>query len=331
MKDKKFRIDSEYVLCHNQFSMSSPIIRVKNVTKRFGAVIALDALSLEIQQGAIHGLLGPNGAGKTTLVRLLATLTRPDSGTLEVAGHDVVHHPKEVRSVIGLAGQHAAVDGFLTGRETLEMVGALYHMPKHDIKNRVNELLERLSLSDSADRLAKTYSGGMKRRLDVAAALVFRPKVIFLDEPTTGLDPRTRAELWEVIRDLARDGSTILLTTQYLEEADALATIITVIDKGRIAVHGTPSELKRSLGQDIVEVHISKALREKAHMVLGSLEPKNLTYDDTIGVFRLPAREKSKTLLLVAETLQKAGIEPEEISLHRPSLDDVFLAVTEQR
>ncbi len=307
---------------------SPPIIRVSDVTKRFGAVLALDSLSLEIYQGTIHGLLGPNGAGKTTLVRLLATLMKPDSGTLEVAGHDVLKYPKEVRSVIGLAGQYAAVDGFLTGRETLEMVGALYHMQRRDIKKRVDELLERLSLSDAADRTAKTYSGGMKRRLDVAAALVFHPKVIFLDEPTTGLDPRTRAELWEVIRDLVRDGSTILLTTQYLEEADALANIITVIDKGRIAVQGTAHELKRSLGQDIVEVHIAKVFREKAQAVLERIDGKNLTHDDMIGVFRLPAREKSKTLLLVAEALQKAGIEPEEISLHRPSLDDVFLAAT---
>lgn len=307
--------------------MAEPIIRATNVTKRYREVRALDQLSLEIQPGVVYGLLGPNGAGKTTLIRLLATLLRPDEGHLTVAGVDVVKHPDRVRASIGLAGQFAAVDEFLTGRETLEMVGALYHLPKSEAKKRAADLLERLSLTDAADRPAKTYSGGMRRRLDLAASLIVHPKVIFLDEPTTGLDPRTRLELWEVIRDLARDGSTILLTTQYLEEADALANYISVIDHGRIVAQGTPVELKNSLGRDIVEVHVDVAQRAAVRTVLAELG-NDVTEDELTGSLRVPAKQGSKTLLTVAQALQGAGIEPDEISLHRPTLDDVFLAVT---
>ncbi len=308
--------------------MSKPIITVKNVTKYFGNVHALEDISLEIQPGTIHGLLGPNGAGKTTLIRLLATLSQPTSGTLHVAGFDVVKQASQVRSEIGLAGQYAAVDDFMTGRETLEMVGALYHMPKAEIKKRAADILEQLSLTDAADRTAKTYSGGMRRRLDLGASLMLRPKVIFLDEPTTGLDPRTRLELWDVIRNLARDGSTVLLTTQYLEEADALANNITVIDKGRIVAEGTAAELKNSLGADIIEVQFPAKLRSKGKEILESFDKDNLVEDDITNAFRLPAKQGSKTLLAVAHALESAQIEPEEISLHRPSLDDVFLAVT---
>ncbi len=308
--------------------MADSIIRVRNVSKNFGKVQALNKINLEIKEGTIHGLLGPNGAGKTTLVRLLSTLSTPDSGVLEIMGLDVVKQSKEVRARIGLAGQFAAVDDFMTGRETLEMVGALYHMPKQDIKKRASELLEQLSLTDAADRIARTYSGGMRRRLDLGASLMFRPDVIFLDEPTTGLDPRTRLELWDVIRGLARDGSTVLLTTQYLDEADALTNNITVIDKGMVVAEGTAAELKDSLGADVVEVRFPEKFKTKGKNILEGLDKANLQEDDLTGSFRLPAKEGSKTLLAVAKALESAGADPEEISLHRPTLDDVFMSVT---
>lgn len=308
--------------------MANSIITVKNVSKNFGKVKALDKISLEVKEGSIYALLGPNGAGKTTLIRLLSTLTPPDGGTLEINGVNVVKDGAKIRSMIGLAGQFAAVDEFMTGRETLEMVAALYHIPRAEAKRRATELLERLSLTDAADRTARTYSGGMRRRLDVGAALLIRPKVIFLDEPTTGLDPRTRLELWDVIRGLAKDGSTILLTTQYLEEADALANYITVIDKGRIAIEGTAGDLKNSLGQDVVEVSFAGHEREKAREILEKIDKAGLIEDEITGSLRIPAKQGSKTLLAVAEALSAAKLEPEEISLHRPSLDDVFLAVT---
>ena len=310
--------------------MPEAIITVDHVTKEFGGVRALDDLSLKIEEGVIYGLLGPNGAGKTTLVRILATLTKPTKGTVTIAGLDVQREANEVRKVIGLAGQYAAVDEFLTGRETLEMVGALYHLPSREVRQRAADLLDQLSLSDAADRPAKTYSGGMRRRLDLAASLVFQPKVMLLDEPTTGLDPRTRRELWEVIRGLARDGSTILLTTQYLEEADALTSYITMIDHGRIAAQGTPLELKRTLGAELVEVHFNPKDLASGRATLAKLAPKQLSEDETTGAFRLPATAGSTTLLEVAHALSQAKIQPEELSLHRPSLDDVFLAVTGQ-
>lgn len=310
--------------------MSKPIITVKNITKKFGKTIALNNLSLEIKEGSIHALLGPNGAGKTTLVRLLSTLSFPDSGTMKVAGFDVCKEPSKVRHEIGLAGQFAAVDEFLTGRETLEMVGELYHMKKSDVKAKATELLEKLRLTEAADRPAKTYSGGMRRRLDVGASLVYEPKVIYLDEPTTGLDPRTRSELWDLIKGLVKDGSTILLTTQYMEEADALADYITVIDRGKIVAEGTPLELKKSLGRDVVEVHFLEKEFDKGSKAILEIDPKAKIDAESCSV-NLPAKEGSKTLLDVAAKLKKLSIEPEEISLHRPSLDDVFLAVTENK
>jgi len=307
--------------------MAESIIKVENVKKTFGKTVALDGISLDVKKGSIHALLGPNGAGKTTLVRLLATLSFPDSGKMEVAGFDVCKEPSKVRHEIGLAGQFAAVDEFLTGRETLEMVGELYHMKKYDIKARANDLLEKLRLTEAADRPAKTYSGGMRRRLDVGASLVYEPKVIYLDEPTTGLDPRTRSELWDLIKGLAKDGSTILLTTQYMEEADALADYITVIDKGRVAVEGTPLELKKSLGRDVVEVRLRENQFAKGVKEISKIDSR-ANIDETSCSISLPATDGSKTLLIVAAALKKASIEPEEISLHRPSLDDVFLAFT---
>jgi ABC-2 type transport system ATP-binding protein len=311
----------------NLSKMPEAIIEAKNIRKAFGKTVALDGLSLSVEKGTIHALLGPNGAGKTTLVRLLSTLSYPDSGEMKVAGFDVCNEPSKVRHQIGLAGQFAAVDDFLTGRETLEMVGSLYHMSKSQIKKKANELLEKLRLMDAADRPAKTYSGGMRRRLDVGASLVYEPKVIFLDEPTTGLDPRTRNELWEMIRGLVKDGSTILLTTQYMEEADALADYITVIDKGGVVAEGTPLELKKSLGRDVVEVHFTKEQFDKGSKAVLELDP-SAKLDEEACSIGLPAKEGSKTLLDVAAKLKKLSIEPEEISLHRPSLDDVFLAVT---
>ncbi|MBI4185788.1 ATP-binding cassette domain-containing protein [Candidatus Berkelbacteria bacterium] len=308
--------------------MNHPTVDVSNVTKRYGTVLALDRLSLQIEAGTVYGLLGPNGAGKTTLVRLLATLILPDTGQLRVVGLDVVKQAAAVRSKIGLAGQFAAVDDFLTGRETLHMIGALHHLSKTEASQRAAELLDTLSLTDAADRLAKTYSGGMRRRLDLAASLIVRPEVIFLDEPTTGLDPRTRLELWEVIRTLARDGSTVLLTTQYLEEADALAEYISVIDRGQVVASGTPSQLKDSLGRDVIEVMFAKSARVKGRTILAAVGRGEPTEDEMTGAFRIPAAAGNKSLLALAQALQKAGIEPAAISLHRPTLDDVFLAVT---
>lgn len=303
------------------------------MSKHYGTVSALDDLSLSIEPGTIQGLLGPNGAGKTTLIRILATLLAPDesSGRIEVAGLDVVKESAKVRAKIGLAGQFAAVDEFLTGRETLEMVGALYHLPRTEARKRSDELLERLSLTDAADRPAKTYSGGMRRRLDLGASLIVHPPVIFLDEPTTGLDPRTRLELWDIIRDLARDGSTILLTTQYLEEADALANTIAVIDHGHLVAEGTPAELKNSLGRDIVELQLKPGDKVKGLTILRALGGDSVMKDELTGAIRLPAIRGSNTLLDVANALAKKSIEPLELSLHRPSLDDVFLAVTGKR
>ena len=236
--------------------MSSPAIVAEGLVKSFGDVHALKGIDLSIAEGSIFGLLGPNGAGKTTAVRILTTLLRPDDGRARVSGFDVVEDAERLRSEIGLAGQSAAVDGNLTGLENLEMVGRLYHLPRAEAKRRAAEVLERLGLTDAGDRIARTYSGGMRRRLDLGASLVGRPRVLFLDEPTTGLDPRSRASLWEMIRELQRDGITILLTTQYLEEADMLAERIAVIDLGTVIAEGTPDQLKDRIGGEIGRAHV---------------------------------------------------------------------------
>ena len=236
--------------------MDNPIVRVENIVKTFGKTVkALDGVSLEFEPGIVFGLLGPNGAGKTTLIRVLTTLLRADSGYAEVAGIDVASDPVAARTHIGLAGQFAAVDDYLTGRENVEMVGRLYNLSTNDAKKRADELLKRIHLDEAADRTVRTYSGGMRRRLDLAASLVGRPEVIFLDEPTTGIDPQSRLDLWDLIRDLVSGGTTVLLTTQYLDEADQLANRIGVIDRGKLIAQGTGDQLKDEMGGSVIELH----------------------------------------------------------------------------
>ncbi len=306
----------------------SIVISVKNVKKTFGKVKALNGVSIEVEKGKIYGLLGPNGAGKTTLVRALATLIDVDSGKVTINGLNLASNQDEVRRMIGLAGQFAAVDDFLTGRETLMMVARLYHVPKQEAKKRTEELLERLSLMDAADRPAKTYSGGMRRRLDLGASLVGKPEIIFMDEPTTGLDPRTRQELWEIIRELVDEGRTLLLTTQYLEEADALCDYISIIDRGKVVQQGTANQLKASLGRDVVEVHVAPADQEKAIELMKTLTKSQPKIDEMTRSISVRAAKGTDTLLKVVAAFGDAKIKIRDISVHRPSLDDVFLAVT---
>jgi ABC-2 type transport system ATP-binding protein len=294
----------------------------------FGRVRALDGVSLDVEQGVVHGLLGPNGAGKTTLIRVLATLLRPRSGSVEVAGVDVLADPTGARARIGLAGQFAAVDAYLTGRENVEMVGRLYGLSGRAARQRAGDVLERIGLAADADRRVSTYSGGMRRRLDLAASLVGRPQVMFLDEPTTGIDPRSRMEVWELIVDLVAQGTTVLLTTQYLEEADRLADRIAVIDHGRIVTEGTADELKERVASAVLEVRPAPADRERAMSVLEGVVGEAPTSDTSGTVLRVPAREGTATLVAAVRALDAAGIAPEDIALQRPSLDDVFLAVT---
>ena len=304
------------------------VISVKNVKKKFGNVKALDGVSIEVEKGKIYGLLGPNGAGKTTLVRALATLIDADSGKVTINGLDLATQQDEIRTKIGLAGQFAAVDDFLTGRETLMMVARLYHVPRKEAKKRADELLERLSLTDAADRPAKTYSGGMRRRLDLGASLVGKPEIIFMDEPTTGLDPRTRQELWEIIRELVDEGRTLLLTTQYLEEADALCDYISIIDKGKVVQHGTANQLKASLGRDVVEIHVAAADQEKALELMKQVTRTTPKQDEMTRAISVRATKGTDTLLKVVAAFGEAKIKLRDVSVHRPSLDDVFLAVT---
>jgi len=306
--------------------MADSVIIVRGVHKAFGKVKALGGVDLEVEGGTILGLLGPNGAGKTTLVRTLTTLLTPDQGTATVAGFDVVKQASDLRRVIGLAGQYAAVDEHLTGRENIELVGRLYHLPKAEVRARATELLARFDLTEAGDRTLKTYSGGMRRRLDLAASLVADPDVIFLDEPTTGLDPRSRLALWDIIAGLRREGKTILLTTQYLEEADQLADRIAVVDQGVIIAEGTANELKAKVGGDVVEIEMrDPAGARRAHAALAG---RGATLDaDTMRVW-LPATQGSRTVAHAINTLDEAGIHDAEVSLRRPTLDDVFLALT---
>ena len=306
-------------------------IRAEGLGKRFGEVVALDDVDLQVPVGTVLGLLGPNGAGKTTAVRILTTILRPDSGRAEVLGRDVVRQPDEVRNLIGLAGQYAAVDENLTGRENLRMVGKLTHQRRSGITARAEELLVRFALTAAADRPVRTYSGGMRRRLDLAAALVHRPPVLFLDEPTTGLDPRGRNDLWEVIGELVGEGTTLLLTTQYLEEAERLADRVVVIDGGRVIADGTSEELKRRLGSTIVGVRLADpATAERAARALSEVGPSQVTGDDRATV-DVTVSDAGRSVLQAVRALDGAGVVPESLTVREPTLDDVFLQLTGHR
>ncbi|MFE9251419.1 ATP-binding cassette domain-containing protein [Streptomyces sp. NPDC007088] len=304
-------------------------VHAEGLVKHFGEVRALDGVDLDVPEGSVLGVLGPNGAGKTTAVRCLTTLLRPDAGRATVAGIDVVERPNDVRRVIGLSGQFAAVDEYLTGRENLEMVGRLYQVRGKAAKARADELLEQFHLADAADRTARTYSGGMRRRLDLAAALVVSPPVMFMDEPTTGLDPRNRQQLWEVIQDLVAGGTTLLLTTQYLEEADHLAHDIVVIDRGRVIARGTSDELKAQVGGERVElvVHERENLTSAAEVLRGFARGEPAVSEHTRGL-TVPVEGGARLLAEVIRALDSRGIEIDDIGLRRPTLDDVFITLT---
>ena len=307
--------------------MHRPIIEVRDLVKVFPSDIrALTDVSFDVASGTVHSLLGPNGAGKTTLIRILTTLLAPDAGLARVAGVDVVDDPAAVRARIGLAGQYAAVDDYLTGRENVEMVGRLYGLRADDSRRRATAVLERIRMIDAADRQVKTYSGGMRRRLDLAASLVGRPQVLFLDEPTTGLDPANRRDVWELIRDLVDDGTTAVLTTQYLEEADQLADRITVIDAGRIVREGTSDELKATVGGAMIELHVQEPNRTRAIEALAELGAYHQV--DGGAPVVLPAAAGVDTLRNVLLRLDAVQITPEDLSLRKPTLDDVFLSLT---
>ena len=293
-----------------------------------GKVRALDHLSIDVEAGTVLGILGPNGAGKTTTVRILATLLKPDSGRASVAGIDVLNNPDEVRKVIGLSGQYAAVDEILTGYDNLVMFGKLYHLGAKNSVARANELLERFSLTDSAKRPIKTYSGGMRRRLDLAASLIVKPKVLFLDEPTTGLDPRGRIDMWGVIKELVNDGTTLILTTQYLEEADNLANEIAVIDTGKVIARGTADELKRRIGGEHLEVVVQNSEVSKALEIIEKISGHKPDFDDGLNSISAPVQTGTSALVEVINALSSVGINPLDVALKRPSLDDVFLALT---
>lgn len=306
--------------------MSEPAILVEGLRKHFGSVVAVDGVDLEVQRGTVVGLLGPNGAGKTTTVRVLTTILRPDEGRASVLGYDVARESVAVRSRIGLAGQFAAIDGNLTGRENLRLIGRLTQMPRRSVAARTDELLERFGLTEAASRPARTYSGGMRRRLDVAAALVHSPPVLFLDEPTTGLDPQSRNHLWEMVRELVTSGTTVLLTTQYLEEADRLAGRIVVIDGGRVIAEGTPAELKAKLGSTVMELGLgdeAEAARAEPVLARVGVDPQREG-----AIVRFTTIDGARAALPVLRALDAAGLVPHTLEVREPSLDDVFLSLT---
>ena len=302
----------------------------ENLVKTYdkGKVTALNGLSLDVEEGTVLGVLGPNGAGKTTTVRILATLLTPDSGHATVAGIDVIKDPDKVREVIGLSGQYAAVDETLAGWDNLVMFSRLYHLSPNAAKKRAEELLEQFSLTEAARRPIRTYSGGMRRRLDLAASLIVKPKILFLDEPTTGLDPRGRQEMWGVIDGLVKDGTTLLLTTQYLEEADQLADDIAVIDHGTVIARGTSDQLKRQVGGERLEIVAESQDLKKVTEIVEKVSGGKASVDEGSRQVSAPVTTGSKALIEAARSLDESGIHPLDIGLKRPSLDDVFIALT---
>jgi ABC-2 type transport system ATP-binding protein len=306
---------------------ADPAVETSGLHKSYGDVQALRGVDLRVETGSVFGLLGPNGAGKTTAVRILTTLLAPDEGSARVAGFDVVRDARKVRQHIGLAGQYAAVDENLTGFENLEMVGRLYHLGRGHSRDRARELLASFDLSEAGDRLVRTYSGGMRRRLDLAAALVARPPVLFLDEPTTGLDIRSRIGLWDAIEALVSEGTTVLLTTQYLDEADRLADRIAVMDQGLVIAEGTPEELKSQVGGERLEIHLCDGDRgEEAVVALASIASDQPFLED--GTVRVPVAERRGTIAAAVRRLDEAGIAIDDIAVSTPTLDDVFLTLT---
>lgn len=297
-------------------------------TYRNGEVRALDNLSLDVEEGTVLGVLGPNGAGKTTTVRVLSTLLKPDSGHAMVGGVDVIKNPKAVRQIIGLSGQYAALDETLTGWDNLVMFGRLYHLSNDQARARATQLLEQFSLTDAAKRPIKTFSGGMRRRLDLAASLIIRPKVLFLDEPTTGLDPRGRMEMWEVIQSLVKEGVTLLLTTQYLEEADQLADDIVVIDRGQVIARGTSDALKSQVGGERLEIVVAESDITAAQSVIERIAGAKSSVDHGLRKITAPVLSGTDSLINVVRELDAASIRPLDLALKRPSLDDVFMAIT---
>jgi daunorubicin resistance ABC transporter ATP-binding subunit len=307
--------------------MTESAIVVEDLAKNFGSVEALKGISFAVPPGTVFGLLGPNGAGKTTAVRILTTLIPPDRGVAKVLDKDVTRYPTEVRRLIGLAGQYAAVDGLLTGRENLRMIGRLTHLPPVQIRQRAGELLEVFGLTDAAERPVRTYSGGMRRRLDLAAALVHRPPVLFLDEPTTGLDPQSRSDLWVTIRELVGGGTTVCLTTQYLDEADRLCNDIVVVDRGEIIAHGTPADLKSKLGDTVLEFSFAdEVTAQRAEFVLA--KASDAAPEREGALLRLSSPQGASLLVDVLRKLDGESLTPSKLNVREPSLDDVFLSLT---
>ncbi|GAA1597040.1 daunorubicin resistance protein DrrA family ABC transporter ATP-binding protein [Actinomadura kijaniata] len=310
--------------------MSEPIVVAEGLHKRFGDTHALRGLDLAVPAGTVCGVLGPNGAGKTTAVRILATLADPDAGHARIGGHDVVRDADRVRAMIGLAGQYAAVDEKLTGRGNLRMFGRLYHLSRRDARRRADELLDRFGLAEAADRRVAGYSGGMRRRLDLVASLILRPRVLFLDEPTTGLDPRSRGEIWDAVRELVAEGTTVLLTTQYLEEADRLADDVAVVDHGRVIATGTPDRLKAAIGDRVDVVLEDASLTVRAADVLARMAGAETAADPAAGRISVPVAGGAVRLADVVRELDRAGMAPADVSLRRPTLDEVFLRLTDR-